>query len=62
MAELVDLVGSSGTAGALLAWLALGATALWLWERYERTRTRVLIERQRRARIKRDQRRGMTSP
>ncbi len=62
MAELVNLVGSSGTAGALIAWMALGAAALWLWEHYERTRTRVLIERERRARIKRAQRSNMTSP
>ena len=62
MAELVDLVGSSGTAGAVIVWVALGAAVLWLWERYERTRTRVLIERQRRARIRHEQRRGMTSP
>lgn len=62
MAELVNLVGSSGTAGALIAWMALGAAALWLWERFERTRTRVLIEREGRARIKRAQRSNMTSP
>jgi hypothetical protein len=62
MAELVNLVGSSGTTGAVIAWMALAAAALWLWERYERTRTRVLIERQRRARIKRAQRSNMTSP
>jgi uncharacterized membrane protein len=59
MAELVDLIGSSGTAGALIAWVAVAAAALWLWERYERTRTRVLIERERRARIKRAGSRGI---
>jgi hypothetical protein len=62
MAELVDLVGSSGTAGALIAWVGLAGACLWLWERYERTRTRVLNERQRRARIKHEQRRGAISP
>ncbi len=58
MAELLDLVGSSGTAGCLIAWVGLAGAGLWLWERYERTRTSVLIERQRRARIKRAGRRG----
>lgn len=62
MAELVNLVGSSGTAGVLIGWIVLGAAVLWLWERYECTCTRVLIERQRRARIKRAQRRNVTSP
>jgi hypothetical protein len=61
MAELVDLVGSPGTAGTLIAWVGLVGACLWLWERYERTRTRVLIERQRRARIKHAQRRGVAS-
>jgi hypothetical protein len=62
MAELVNLVGSSGITGALISWMAVGAAALWLWERCEHTRTRVLIERERRTRIKRAQRSKMTSP
>jgi hypothetical protein len=61
MAELFDLVASSGTAGSLIAWVVLAGAGLWLWERYERTRTRMLIERQRRARIKRTSRRSTGS-
>ena len=61
MAELVNLVGASDAAGLLIAWVAVGGAFLWLWERYERTRTRVLIERQRRARIKQAAGRNITA-
>ncbi|MEA2406939.1 MAG: hypothetical protein QOE69_1058 [Thermoleophilaceae bacterium] len=53
MPEVFDLLARLGAPGCLIAWMAVAASALWLWERYERTRTSVLIERERRARIKR---------
>jgi len=53
MTELLDLLVCSGAPGYLLAWGPVAAAGIWLWERYERARTNVLIEREHPARIKR---------
>jgi len=53
MSDLLDLMASTGTPGLLIAWVTVAAACLWLWERYERTKTNVLVQRERRARIRR---------
>jgi hypothetical protein len=53
MMDFVDFVASSATPGLLIARVTVAAAALWLWERYERTKTNVLVQRERRARIRR---------
>jgi hypothetical protein len=57
MATVLDLLPALGAPGQALAWLLVVGGVVALWVRFERARTAVLIERQRRVRLRRAARR-----